>query len=85
MKIRTDFVTNSSSSSFILTIKFELDNGETIMWEGKSDVGEGAYEYIQKVKEETGHDKVNVVSISQGGSVANMLFEIYKLNLQNLY
>lgn len=47
MKIRTDFVTNSSSSSFILTIKFELDNGETIMWEGKSDVGEGAYEYIQ--------------------------------------
>lgn len=48
------------------------------------DIAQGAYEYIQKVKEETGHDKVNVVSISQGGSVANMLFEIYKSEGRNI-
>ncbi|MGN1479993.1 MAG: hypothetical protein ACI4XH_09510 [Acutalibacteraceae bacterium] len=48
------------------------------------DTAQGAYEYIQKVKEETGHDKVNIVSISQGGSVANMLFEIYKSEGRNI-
>ena len=48
------------------------------------DTAQGAYEYIQKVKEETGHDKVNVVSISQGGSVANMLLEIYKSEGRNI-
>lgn len=37
MKIRTDFVTNSSSSSFVLTLKFELANGEILAWEGQSD------------------------------------------------
>ena len=47
MKIRTDFVTNSSSSSFVLSLKFELTNGETISWEGLSDCGEGAYDYVQ--------------------------------------
>jgi len=35
------------------------------------------YDYIQMVKEETGHDKVNIVPISMGGSVANGLFEYY--------
>lgn len=47
IKIRTDFVTNSSSSSFILTLKFELTNGEVISWEGVSDCGEGSYDYGQ--------------------------------------
>ncbi len=35
------------------------------------------YEFIQMVKEETGHDKVNIVPISMGGSLANGLFEYY--------
>ncbi len=33
MKFRTDFVTNSSSSSFLLTLKVELKNGKTIEFE----------------------------------------------------
>ena len=35
------------------------------------------YDYIQMVKKETGHEKVNIVPISMGGSVANGLFEYY--------
>lgn len=34
MKIRTDFVTNSSSSSFTLMINFELKNGEEVKFVG---------------------------------------------------
>ena len=35
------------------------------------------YEFIQMVKEETGHDKVNIVPISMGGSIANGLLDYY--------
>ena len=35
------------------------------------------YDFIQMVKRETGHDKVNIVPISMGGSVANGLLEYY--------
>ncbi len=35
------------------------------------------YDLIQIAKEETGHDKVNLVPLSQGGSVMNALMQIY--------
>lgn len=35
------------------------------------------YNYIQMVKEETGHDKVNIVPISMGGSLANGLLDYF--------
>lgn len=35
------------------------------------------YDLIDQVKAETGHDKINLVPISQGGSVANNLLEYY--------
>ena len=35
------------------------------------------YDLIQIAKEETGHDKVNLVPISQGGSVENALMQYY--------
>lgn len=35
------------------------------------------YDFIQMVKKETGHDKVNIVPISMGGSIANGLLEYH--------
>ena len=37
MKIRTDFVTNSSSSSFVLVVRVALKNGEVLKFVGDSD------------------------------------------------
>ncbi len=41
------------------------------------DTAEGLYELIQTAKRETGHDKVNLVPISQGGSIENALMQLY--------
>ncbi len=41
------------------------------------DIVNELYDYIQMVKEETGHDKVNIVPISMGGSIANGLLDYY--------
>ena len=41
------------------------------------DIVDRLYNYIEMVKEETGHDKVNIVPISLGGTVANALLEYY--------
>ncbi|MCL2513090.1 MAG: hypothetical protein FWF08_04230, partial [Oscillospiraceae bacterium] len=34
-------------------------------------------DYIQQVKDETGHDKVNIIPISLGGSIVNSLYEFH--------
>lgn len=38
---------------------------------------EELYDYIQMVKEQTGHDKVNLVPLSQGGTLTSGLLEYY--------
>lgn len=43
-----------------------------------SDIADELFAFIQKVKAETSHNKVNLVPISQGGSIANALMERYK-------
>ena len=40
-------------------------------------IANNLYDFIQFVKEDSGYDKVNIVPISQGGSVANALMQIY--------
>ncbi len=41
------------------------------------DTAKELYELIQIAKEETGHDKVNLVPLSQGGSIENALMQLY--------
>lgn len=41
------------------------------------DITNELYDYIQMVKKQTGHSKINIVPISQGGTFANSLFEYY--------
>lgn len=41
------------------------------------DIAQELYAYIQQVKLETGHDKVNLVPVSLGGTIANSLLEFY--------
>ncbi|HOU09378.1 MAG TPA: hypothetical protein PL044_00900 [Clostridiales bacterium] len=40
-------------------------------------IAQELYDYIQNVKAETGHDKVNIVPVSLGGTIANSLLEYY--------
>lgn len=41
------------------------------------DLVEELYAFLQMVKAETGHEKINIVPISQGGSIASALFEYH--------
>lgn len=43
-----------------------------------SDITDELYQFIGQVKRETGHEKVNIVAISLGGTIANSLFDRYK-------
>ena len=42
------------------------------------------YDYIQFVKKDTGAKKVNIVPVSQGGSIANALMQLYVDNGENI-
>lgn len=48
------------------------------------DIADELYDLIQQVKAETGHDKVNIVPISQGGAVFNALLEFHKEVINDL-
>ena len=48
------------------------------------EIADELYELIQQVKEETGHDKVNVIPISQGGAIFNALLEFHKDAINDL-
>ena len=46
-----------------------------------SDLADELFAFIQQVKRETGHDQINLVPISQGGSIANELIARYREEL----
>lgn len=41
------------------------------------EIAKQVYDLIQTAKRETGHDKVNLIAVSLGGSIANILLEYY--------
>ncbi len=49
------------------------------------DIANRLYAYIQMVMEQTGHDKVNIVPISQGGTVASAMFEYHPEIMDQLH
>ena len=56
MKIRTDFVTNSSSSSFVLVIRIGLKNGKVLKFIGDGGIGEGGEKYYQLMMSKSPRD-----------------------------
>ena len=48
-----------------------------------SDIADELYQFIQTVKKETGHDRVNIVPISQAGSISNALLGRYTEEMAN--
>ena len=49
------------------------------------DVTKELYDYIHMVMEQTGHNKVNLVPISQGGTFANAIFDYYPDIMDSLH
>ena len=66
MKFRRDFVTNSSSSSFVLEIRFDMKDGKVVEFEDMGGTPEGDEGKFFK------HDAVAKVSPKQLGTASNM-------------
>ena len=49
------------------------------------DLANELYDYIQMVKRQTGHDKINLVPISQGGTLASAMFEYHPEVMDELH
>lgn len=49
------------------------------------DLANELYDYIQMVKKQTGHDKINLVPISQGGTLASAMFEYHPDIMDDLH
>lgn len=49
------------------------------------DLANELYDYIQMVKKQTGHDKINLVPISQGGTLASAMFEYHPEIMDDLH
>ncbi len=49
------------------------------------DLTKELYDYIHMVMEQTGHNKINLVPISQGGTFANAMFEYYPDIMDSLH
>ena len=65
MKIRTDFVTNSSSSSFVAMLKLTLDNGKRITASAESSEGAGEGGWISEGTADYEIDPWNICSIDE--------------------
>lgn len=65
MKIRTDFVTNSSSSSFTLILSITMKDGNVISWEGTADDGEGGFDYVDLAATKSPRQLAHASSINE--------------------
>ena len=63
MKIRTDFVTNSSSSSFTLIINITMKDGNVFSWNGVASSGEGDDDYYELYASKSPKELASVKSI----------------------